>query len=363
VATRNAGDSDDFKQHMQGLLRDFFTYNKYEDVDTEWETFDAALGKNEGKSTSIWTLCMLLWVHFAQEATLDKSLRDEWRNAVNNSPNQDKLLSILTKCLKHQATTHPSWTRADVESCVCRKPHALAVSLTDRMVELALGGNDKDKQKWSDILQGWFDTDEPAADFFSRANRFLREYIMDGMCIFERVVKTKSYMALMKMTRLAACLFFGYLEARKLEMASAAGAAGGSRALLHGFNSAVSSAGHTFSVSRADSPAGAWAVVVQGLRCVAHGVDADFNMLGPFKTAADFLQRDPSTSPVAPGAGGNASGGGGRGGGGSASFLASRARGSGGNVTAEERERLEQERRDEVGGWVGACVRVFVCVC
>jgi len=229
------------------------------------------------------------------------------------------------------------------------------------MVELALGGNDKDKQKWSDILQGWFDTDEPAADFFSRANRFLREHIIDGICIFERVVKTKSYLALMKMTGLAACLFFGYLEARKLDMASAAGAAGSSRALLHGFNSAVSSAGHTFSVSRADSPAGAWAVVVQGLRCVAHGVDADFNMLGPFKTAADFLERDRSTSPVAPGAGVHASGGGGWGGGGNASFLASLARGSGGNVTADERERLEQEKRDEV--CVCVCVRACVCVC
>ncbi len=47
--------------------------------------------------------------------------------------------------------------------------------------------------------------------------------------IFERVVKMKSYLSLMKMQRLDACLFFGYLEAGKLEIESTIGAAGGSR--------------------------------------------------------------------------------------------------------------------------------------
>jgi hypothetical protein len=91
-------------------------------------------------------------------------------------------------------------------------------------------------------------------------------------------MKMKSYLALMKMQRLDACLSFGYLEARKLEIESTIGAAAGAAgvAQLYGFNSAVSSAGHTFSVGRTDSPAGPWAVVVQGLRCVAQGVDTDF---------------------------------------------------------------------------------------
>jgi hypothetical protein len=91
----------------------------------------------------------------------------------------------------------------------------------------------------------------------------------------------------MKMQRRDACLFFGYLEAFKLEIESTIGAAGGSRTYLCGFNSAVSSAGHTFSVGRADSLAGAWAVVVQGLRCAPQGVDTDFKFqLGPFKTSS-----------------------------------------------------------------------------
>ena len=99
----------------------------------------------------------------------------------------------------------------------------------------------------------------------------------------------KSYLALMKMQRLDACLFW-YLEPCKLEIESITGAAGGSRKWLYGFNSAVSSAGHTFSACRADSPAGAWAVVVQDLRCVAQGVDTDFKFqLGPVKTSSSSV--------------------------------------------------------------------------
>jgi hypothetical protein len=50
-------------------------------------------------------------------------------------------------------------------------------------------------------------------------------------------------------------------------------------------------------------------------------------------------------------------------GGRNASFLASLARGSGGNVPADERERLEQEKRDEVCVCVFVCACVCVCVC
>jgi hypothetical protein len=59
-----------------------------------------------------------------------------------------------------------------------------------------------------------------------RANRFLREDLersINGMSIFESVVETTSYVVFLKMSKLTASLFFGYLEARKLNFASTAG--------------------------------------------------------------------------------------------------------------------------------------------
>jgi hypothetical protein len=159
---------------------------------------------------------------------------------------------------------------------------------------------------------------------------------MDGICIFEKVVKTQSYVAFLKMHRLTAYILFGYFEARKLESEAVAGAAGGTSTLLWGFNLFVSSEGHIFNRTNADMHTkSASLAIVKGLQCLVHHLDPGFLILGPFKTAVEFLQRH--SRPVASGAGVNASGGGGWGGGGQASFLASPGRVVGGNVTAEER--------------------------
>jgi hypothetical protein len=109
---------------MAGLIRDFFRCFNLEDVDPEWETFDWG---------SSWTLSMFLWIRFAHDATLEKRLRDKWRQATTNSPNQDQLLSILTECLESRGTSHPRWSPA--ESCECRKDNAAGISFTDAMVD------------------------------------------------------------------------------------------------------------------------------------------------------------------------------------------------------------------------------------
>jgi hypothetical protein len=159
---------------------------------------------------------------------------------------------------------------------------------------------------------------------------------MDGICIFEKVVKTQSYVAFLKMRRLTAYILFGYLEARKLESEAVAGAAGGTSTLLWGFNLFVSSEGHIFNRTNAHMHTkSASLAIVKGLQCLVHHLDPGFLILGPFKPAVEFRQLH--SRPVASGAGVNASGVGGWGGGGQASFLASLGRGVGANVTAEER--------------------------
>jgi len=53
-------------------------------------------------------------------------------------------------------------------------------------------------------------------------------HLIEGMRLVERVVKTRSYVAFMRMTSLASLLLFAYLNVRKLEEDAASGAAGGS---------------------------------------------------------------------------------------------------------------------------------------
>jgi hypothetical protein len=183
IAARNGGDCADFQVHMQS----FITYWRWH---LETDSAQESSGLGDLLSTS-WTACMLVWIRFAHDATLEKRLRDKWLQATTNSPNQDQLLSILTECLESPGTSHPRWSPA--ESCECRKEHAAGIFFTDRMVQHALRRNETRKQDWRDkVVRGWFDNiDEPALDFLIRANRFFREdmeHNSKGMSIFESLV-------------------------------------------------------------------------------------------------------------------------------------------------------------------------------
>jgi hypothetical protein len=162
------------------------------------------------------------------------------------------------------------------------------------MVEHGLRGNEKAKQIWREnVVQGWIYTDESVSDFLWKANRFLREHSVKGMSIFESVVETQSYVVFLKMSGLAAYLLFGYLEARKLDFTCSAGGAGGGRTLLRGFTSFESSMGHTFSLQKTDfSTQIAAHAVIEGLQCLVHLAHACWEVMGPFRTAQEFLQND-----------------------------------------------------------------------
>jgi hypothetical protein len=88
-------------------------------------------------------------------------------------------------------------------------------------------------RKWRDEVVGtWFSSgDQTPRGFLRRANTFLRRHV-DKETELMTDVTTQSYVAFMRMSSLSSFLLFEYLEARKLEDASAHGGAGGSSPLL-----------------------------------------------------------------------------------------------------------------------------------
>ena len=160
------------------------------------------------------------------------------------------------------------WKSVEFEMLECNKEFAAGIFIIDMMVKKHLKESQEFAQKWeTEVVQSWFHTDdESAADFLLRANRFLRVHIVNGINIVQSVVKTQSYVAFMRMPKLVSLLLFEYLELRKLEEASAAGAAGGSNLLLHGFCTFVSSSGRIRTLADADAPVRCTQpTVVQGL--------------------------------------------------------------------------------------------------
>ena len=285
IGTRNTGDCSDFQQHMRGFIQDFLSNACFDDVDSEWETFDIALG--DGGSNN-WTLCMLLWIEFAAKA-FDPSLHEKWRKMCNNAPSQEILLSTFNVCLLDPATSPKQWCGDKFQGHECGKQYGACIFFTIKKVGQHLNSQNEAKQRWGDVVvNGWLSNDEPASEFLSRANTFLRQYSIDNMSIFEYVVKTTSYVAFMQMPSLAASLLFGYLEACKLELLSSVGAVG-SCTSLHGFSSFVSSAGRVFRLTNADMPArNAVPTIVQGLRCLASFRDPKWDV----KPAFGFLHAD-----------------------------------------------------------------------
>ena len=81
---------------MKGFIREFLEYmSTGVDVDSDWETYMTELGDSGSRN---WTLCMLLWIRFAQDANFDQYVLGKWFTACNNKPSQDLLLETLSSC-------------------------------------------------------------------------------------------------------------------------------------------------------------------------------------------------------------------------------------------------------------------------
>jgi len=277
---KHPGNPEDFQEHMKGFITDLLEYMSLGAPDDASQVFTVPLSGYNHE----WSYCMLVWMRFAKDAYFDGIWRGKWRECIT-FPSQDRLLAMLDSCLQQESTSHKWWTRAEFKRLGCNKPFAAATFVTDVMVQQSLKGHKESGLAWQqDVVKSWFANGEEASTFVLRANKFLREHFVNGTSVVTQVVETHSYVAFMRMTKLASLLLFAYLDTRKLEDA-ASGAKGGSSSLFHGFRMLMSSSGRVFSLTPADAPAlGARPTVLQGLRCLARLSAQAWELLGPMKT-------------------------------------------------------------------------------
>ena len=165
-----------------------------------------------------------MWMRFAQNTLQDEVDRRMWREACNHDPSQENLLSSFSECLMSGSCR---WACDVFEGLECRKQHAAGIFVTSKMICDHLHGKPDVKLKWENqVERSWFYDDEPASDFLLRANRFLREQMTHSVCILQTPVRTQSYVAFLRMPRLASLLLFEYLNVRKLEEDSSPAASG-----------------------------------------------------------------------------------------------------------------------------------------
>jgi len=173
-----------------------------------------------------------------------------------------------------------------------------AIAVIDCMVKEHLA--EGEKQRWTtDVVQPWYDSsDRHTDDVLRRANCFLRdsEEGFDGIMILLKAFDTGSYVVFMTMPSLASVLLFQHLELRKLgcmqSCNEAAGAAGAPDPSLHGFQLFASSGRGVFHATDDDRPARNMPAIIQGLQCLKHLTELDWEMLGPVKSAREFLQAE-----------------------------------------------------------------------
>jgi hypothetical protein len=161
------------------------------------------------------------------------------------------------------------------------------------MVRHHLKGRTESLEVWErNVVKGWFEPEnvQNASVFLLRANKFLREHLVDGIQIIETVVKTQSYVAFLRMSKLASLLLFEYLEVRKLEDNSSQGPPGSERLIFQGFSMFISSSSRIFRLTVQDVPArSVMSMVREGLKRLARLPAEAWEMMGPIRTARDYL--------------------------------------------------------------------------
>eukprot|EP00802_Teleaulax_amphioxeia_P006502 Tamp_06506.p1 GENE.Tamp_06506~~Tamp_06506.p1 ORF type:complete len:693 (-),score=91.17 Tamp_06506:100-2178(-) len=292
VTARHSGNPADFQEHMHGFLMDFLKPSSTQEPDGA-EIYHLNHMNHAGTSHQ-WTYCMLLWMRFAKDATFGESSRGQWRDLVCIArARQPEFLAGLDAILRQTATEHDLWSVEDFQLLGCRKEYAAAIFVTNSLVLHHLQRRADSLAIWKrEVENNWFETDESAPAFLLRANRFLRQHLIEEMIILNQIVETQSYVAFMRMTRLASLLLFEYLESRKLEHELPQVGTFRRRlgTLFHGFVLFVSSSNRVFSLTKADVPAfRAIPTVREGLRCLSRLSSPAWEMLGPVKTARQQL--------------------------------------------------------------------------
>ena len=130
VAIKHLGDLSNFQEHMRGFVHDFLEFMTLTEPDRGTESFSIPLAGSAHVLHHAWTFCMLVWLKFAAEADLDRTLRDQWLKGIKTS-GESTLLAQLDLCLMRPSTTHRRWERAEFHALSCCKQNAAAIFVTD----------------------------------------------------------------------------------------------------------------------------------------------------------------------------------------------------------------------------------------
>ena len=119
VAIKHLGDLSNFQEHMRGFVHDFLEFMTLTEPERGTESFSIPLAG----SAHACTFCMLVWLKFAAEADLDRSLRDQWLKGTLK-PGENTMLAQLDLCLLRPSTAHPRWAYSEFNELSCCKENA-----------------------------------------------------------------------------------------------------------------------------------------------------------------------------------------------------------------------------------------------
>ena len=292
-AARNVGNKDELVAHLKMFIHGLMG--------------DSPLDDGHGQ----WSYCMLLWMVFLKDARYappHEKRMERWLKGLceGRGIREHDMAQQVHACAEAEVASHLLWGQIREKMAgFASRPCVASVAIIDHMVQHLLRGRPYELEMWRvEVIGKWYvSAGESAADVLQRANGFLQSSV-DAISLLLQGIETTSYVVFLRMSRLAAAVLCGYLEARRLELAHAAAEEGAPPA-LQGFTAFASSAGHVFSLRLADRPAHG-AVAVEGLRCLARQGAAAFEGLAPnIKTARGLVDlesegsraRKPATVP------------------------------------------------------------------
>jgi len=242
------------------------------------------------------SLCTILWISFLKEATyLDTKVGffQKWMDRLcdGTSPIEDDIAKEVDSCVRDLVSHKLLGSIRSKMNTFSTRPCVASIAIIDQMVAVLLVADEARLAKWNQIVvSDWYDSSyQVPGVFLARANNFLRDDV--GSVQLLACVQTQSCVAFLRMPRLAAHIFFEYLDVSKRKSASSAGAAGAaesSTSLWHGFRLFVSNTRSMSSLTRADVPArSALRTVRHGLECLARLPSQTWETIVAVKTIKD----------------------------------------------------------------------------
>jgi len=276
VAAYNLGNKDEIQAKLKMFLHVFMDEN--------------ILGEACGNLS----LCTILWISFLKEATYlptQVSSFERWMDRLfdDTSPIEDDMAKKVDSFVRDLVSHKLLGNIRDKMKTFSTRPCVASIAIIDQMVAALLVADEARLAKWNQIVVAdWYTSPfQVPGVFLERANNFLRDDV--GSVQLLACVQTQSCVAFLRMPRLAAHIFFEYLNISKRKVVSSAGAAESSTSLWHGFRLFVSNTRSMSSLTPADVPArSALPTVRQGLECLARLPSQTWETICPVTTIKDL---------------------------------------------------------------------------